>query len=800
MEKARHGSGRNPASASTDANSAAVTRSRAKSWAFRIAAATLVPAVLLALLEGGLRLSGFGYDAAYFARIDGQEAVFGNPTFGWRFFPPAIARRPPPIHMPLRKPPGTVRIFVLGSSAAQGFPDPAFSFARVLEVMLQDAYPHVAFEVINTAMVAINSHVVREIAADCASYEPDLFILYEGNNEVVGPFGAGTVFDAFTDNLPMIRARLWLQTTRIGQLAARLGGSLRPRGSTQDLTVWKGMEFFLEQRVPADSPALAGVYDHFRENVRAIAASARRAGAPLLLCTVGVNLKDCAPFAAVRGRGGDEWEARYAEGQRREEAGDAAGAIESYQAACLLDDRYADAFYRLGRCALQLGEVAAARQAFSRARDLDTLRFRTDSRLNAILRELGGSLGAGVRLVDIERLFEDAGVNPAGIAGIEHFYEHVHMNFDGNYEIARALFAEVVALLGQRLRGDTAGAPEPLSRDACANRLAYCGLARHEIAKQVASLLEHPPFTNQLDHAHRLAAARAAARATLPETTPTALAQQRTSFEEALGRRPRDPYLNRAYAGLLAKLSDWERAIQRARDALAITPFDAGLRVELGGFLAMSGDAGEATREYLRVCDDVYADASARADALFGLGVLADRRRSAEEAVRRYNEAIACNPTHVKAMTNLGLLYRRQGQPSLAESRFREVVKHSPDLMLGHFNLALALIDQQKTDEAMASLRRAAEIEPNNPSVRLTIGSLLIQAGRFGEAIEHLEIATKNAPNSPDAWFALGGALWKTDRRSEAEAAFRRTLELKPDHASARQALEKLHEPAPASP
>ena len=46
------------------------------------------------------------------------------------------------------------------------------------------------FEVVNTAVTAINSHVVREIASDLEEIESDLWIVYMGNNEVYGPFGA----------------------------------------------------------------------------------------------------------------------------------------------------------------------------------------------------------------------------------------------------------------------------------------------------------------------------------------------------------------------------------------------------------------------------------------------------------------------------------------------------------------------------------------------------------------------------------------------------------------------------------
>ena len=105
------------------------------------------------------------------------------------------------------KPAGKVRIFVLGGSAAMGTPDPSFNFGQILGVMLREQYPGVQFEVVNGAMTAINSYVVREIARDCAAREPDLFVVYMGNNEVIGPYGPGTVFQWGTQTL--VRSRAW---------------------------------------------------------------------------------------------------------------------------------------------------------------------------------------------------------------------------------------------------------------------------------------------------------------------------------------------------------------------------------------------------------------------------------------------------------------------------------------------------------------------------------------------------------------------------------------------------------------
>ena len=47
-------------------------------------------------------------------------------------------------------------------------------------------------------MTGINSHVILPLARDCEEARADVWVIYMGNNEVVGPFGAGTVFGSQT--------------------------------------------------------------------------------------------------------------------------------------------------------------------------------------------------------------------------------------------------------------------------------------------------------------------------------------------------------------------------------------------------------------------------------------------------------------------------------------------------------------------------------------------------------------------------------------------------------------------------
>jgi len=479
--------------------------SRLRLWLFRVIAATVIPLVLLGLGEIGLRVAGYGYKTSFFIEADGLYTI--NKEFGLRFFPHSLARPPWPAYVDTHKVPGTYRIFVIGGSAAQGVPDPAYGFAEILKTMLTDTYPHARFEVVVAALTAINSHVVLPIARDCAAHEPDLLIVYLGNNEVIGPFGPGTVFRGFASNLTLIRAYLAAQTTKLGQLAvdliAKLPGKEEPRQYT-------GMDMFVDSLVSANDPRLPVVYEHFRRNLRDICQAGRKAGADTILCTVGVNLRHCAPFASThRAHLSDSdlawWDSIFRAGVELDEAGDPVAAISKYLAAEQIDGRYAELQFRLGRCYLAVGEPGLARYAFAFARDLDALRFRADSDINRVIREVAAGEGPGVHLVDAEQAMAESDLSPDGLPGEELFFEHVHMTFDGNYEVARAIFPAAVSCLPDAIRSRGPAAPAPPSRQRCAELMELTAREQACMFSDMLRMTEGPPFTSQFNYAERRA-------------------------------------------------------------------------------------------------------------------------------------------------------------------------------------------------------------------------------------------------------------------------------------------------------
>ncbi len=529
------------------------TRHGAGYWGLRIASAILLPLVLLGLIEAGLRLSGVGYstDLTVPCTVQGKAAACYNLFFPAPFFPPGMMKAPQVYAIPAEKAKGTYRIFVLGESAAMGDPDPAYAFSRYLEVMLRQRYPATKFEVVNTGSVAINSHVLLPIAKGLVKEQPDLFIIYSGNNEVVGPYGPGTALTSGGMSMPVIRAGIVLHSSRIGQLLTKVGTQKRE---------WGGMEMFLDKQIPASSPLMKDTYANFEQNLRETVEVARKSGARVIVSTVATNMKDCAPFASIHREGLvasdlQRWSALVQQGAELEGARSYAEALKVYSEATKIDDQYAELEFRMARALWMLGDYIGARQHYLRARDLDTLRFRADGRINDINRAVASS-AAGAELVDAEEVFSKE--SPNGAVGSELVYEHVHMTPLGNYVLARAMFLQIASKMPAEA-GRAAAEADVASQADCERLLAFTPHDHTRIAGEMLQRLQKPPFTNQLNHSDQLL--RLAFEAEVPDENPEATSAE---YQLAIAQNPNDRVLRYNY-GLFLFGYDRNAAIAQLR-------------------------------------------------------------------------------------------------------------------------------------------------------------------------------------------------------------------------------------------
>jgi tetratricopeptide (TPR) repeat protein len=787
-----------------------------------------------ALSESVLRWSGRGYPTSFLlpARIEGQDVLIQNDRFTRRFFGSGQVRLPFPLAISKVKDINTVRIFVFGESAAYGDPQPYFGLPRMLEALLSGRYPGVRFEIVNAAMTAINSHAIRDIARDCARQNGDIWVIYMGNNEVVGPYGAGTVFGPKSPNLALIRTSLLLRSTRTGQclegFLGRVGG--KPASDVE----WGGMQMFVKNQVRQDDPRMAAVYSHFQRNLDDILHSGLDSGAKIVLSTVASNLKDCAPFGSWHriDLAADEltgWNKLYREGVAAQESKQWMAAAESFRLADKVDDRFAELHFRWAGCCLALGQDAEALRQFTLARDLDTLRFRADSRINEIIRQSGAKWrGKGVRFADAQEVL--ARESPHGLTGEEFFYEHVHLNFEGNYRLARALAEQISQLLPESLAHHSEARPAWPSVNDCARRLAWGDWDRHAIGVELLKRLNAPPFTFQLNHVEQVERLRREKERLRLATRPAAVKEAVLQCRAALDGAPHDWVLQSKLATLLEASGDLAGAADACRLVTQWMPYRTIGWYELGGILALQNDSAGASAAF----NEVLRQDPSAVGALLSLGNLAARRGENDEALQYFERALKLKPHWVPALWAAGSVMEITGKTKEAQEHFRQallapglksdelgalgrfcydkgwlneaVTNFTKSLQLDtsdtttHFNLGMALVKLERYSDAQFHFAEAIRLDPDMALAHLWLGCELGRQGKLAEATEQLATAVRLKPDLIDARSNLGIALYRQRHDQEALEQFQEVLRQAPDNPIALKHVRLIEEKAAALP
>jgi tetratricopeptide (TPR) repeat protein len=715
----------------------------------------LVPAVVLGALEFALRLAGYGYSTHLFKRqrIGNELFLVENTDFSLRFFPPEIARTPGPIKIKPEKPPGIYRIFILGESAAMGDPEPGFGAARYLEALLRERFPEANFEIVNVAFTAINSHVIVPIARDCAARQGDLWIIYMGNNEMVGPFGAATIFGAKAPPVALVRLGLALQRSRVGQLMAAVAGRLKSKASAP--ASWGGMQMFLGNQVAPDSPRKEAVYRNFRQNLRDILRAGLDSGARVVLSTVAVNLKDSPPFASFSSTNlpatdRSRYEALFADGLAGETRGAWAEAAQPFEEASRLSPLSAEVHFHWANCLLNMTNTIAARQHFQAACDLDTLPFRTDSRINSLIAD-AAQQAAHPSLI----LFDASGwlaTNcPTGIPGQESFYEHVHFNFDGNYRLGLGWAEQVARGLPTALTRHAAASWA--SQDICERRLGLTDWNRCIVADNVLHRYQQPPLSGQSNNGSRMQALQSKITEWHSRMDSAAAAKARELYLEAIGRAPDDYCLHENFAS----------------------------------FLAATGDLPGAAAQWQRVHEIIPQDYLAN----FRLGELLPQLGQLSEAQARLFEAIASHPYLSDPWVELGKIHIAEGKYELALNnlgRAQQLRPSDPECAY-HSGRALALLSRRA--EAIAQFRQAIRLNPDYWQAHDALGGLLGLDGRVSEAKAEFVQVLRLQPGYGHAHLNLGVALLKEGQASAAAQEFQEALRLEPTNAVARDYLRQ---------
>jgi cytochrome c-type biogenesis protein CcmH/NrfG len=170
---------------------------------------------------------------------------------------------------------------------------------------------------------------------------------------------------------------------------------------------------------------------------------------------------------------------------------------------------------------------------------------------------------------------------------------------------------------------------------------------------------------------------------------------------------------------------------------------------------------------------------------LYDAGNLDDARRELEALVRSGAE----DP---QVFLLLGVIDRTAGRFGSAVTSLERARGLALDATPMAVELATTLAWSRELDRAIALFHEVLTAEPANTGARVGLGFALAWQGHLDEARTTFEALTRDEPRNGSAWSGLGFVERAALRRTAAEAAYRRALEIEPGDAEATDALEQL--------
>ena len=724
---------------------------RLRRTSFRLALAVTAPLAVIIVLELACHLFGWGHPTRFVLRAkhEGIPVWIDNQIFGYRFFDPAVSRAPTPIMVPVDKATNEFRIVVLGESAAMGEPEPAYGPARMLEQLISVQHPGKHVRVINAAMTAINSHVIAEIARDLGRLQPDVVILYIGNNEVVGPFGPGTVFHTYAASPALNRLRVAL--TRLRVTSAIRSMLFVQRG---DREIWRGMEMFTRNRVSANDPRMKTVYSSLRGNIERIVKRAESVKSHVIISTIAVNLADQAPL----------------------------------DGSPVVND--------------------TSLNALKQQRDADTLRFRADSKINKIMSDVAHD-NPRIHLVDAERAFEQEGA-PGKKWFIDHVhftfdgsYRLARLWNDAIDTILPDESAKVLTRdeMAQRLvlnpynaleiaevMLERASRPPFFTTADRSSRLLHWTREHARLMQQTRSL-----SLDEVIYAFDIAMKREPRDVHHPQQAIRALLMD-DRFQDAGERLTRLHAMIPHRADVRGWMAIWaalggkpERAWDiMTRDAPDLGQLPADMIVSASETLLQAGYREESLALLSSVA--AYYPNRLRLQAL--LASRYAQTGQTAQALELLERLAGAHPDEQWIQEEFGLLLAMSGQPERATARLAHLTKASdPEDRMKWIQF---LLYQRRVDEAETALLSLVDEIPDNGNALQQLARINRQRGDLRRAITYMEQWLEVEPWQSTAWGLLGDWYDEADHTKEAVAAYAQAITLLPHPTDTQRALAWL--------
>jgi tetratricopeptide (TPR) repeat protein len=590
---------------------------------------------------------------------------------------------------PREKDPDSYRIFCVGGSTTYGRPyRDRVSFCGWLRAYLQAAEPSRNWEVINAGGISYASYRVARLMNELKDYQPDLFIVYSGQNEFLEQRSYGALL-----SMPdwVIDLDATLSGTRIYS-AMKLGLEAIESASQQlherDRMSGEVDEILNHTLGPQsyhrDDVLKQHIVTHYRLNMRRMARIARSVNADIIYVKPAINIKDMSPFKSEHKEGLSlqalmQWQALIGRAAEQYAAGDADTALTDYRQALEIDDRYADLHFRIGRLLYETGRYDEAEKSLRRAVEEDVAPLRILASMQQIVEEVASSEDAP--LVDFADILRRAYLKRSdhAVFGNEYFVDHVHTNMEGYRLLGLALFDKLVQ---QGVAAPDASWNEARIEDV--RREVIAELDPRDEGETLLNLGRVFDWAGKFNEAYNV-------------------------LKRAMEILGPSPGIYTRLAKSSYGLGRLEESVQYFREALALEPNDFGTHSRLGMVLAELGHL--------------------------------------DEAIEECRTELELHPGYSTGHAGLAKLLGEAGDNVEAQKHFETALQINPDSEFAHVNFAFFLIRQKRYDEALAHSEQALRIDPGQHEAHDAIGLIMKQRGKLELAIQHFSEAIRLQPD-----------------------------------------------------
>jgi Flp pilus assembly protein TadD/peroxiredoxin len=232
----------------------------------------------------------------------------------------------------------------------------------------------------------------------------------------------------------------------------------------------------------------------------------------------------------------------------------------------------------------------------------------------------------------------------------------------------------------------------------------------------------------------------------------------------------------------------FDQAAESFKQVVAAKPDDADAYYNLGTLSLRRKDLKQA-REYL---EQTLKLRPTYPEAWNNLGMMAAEQNQFDDAIDDFNRALAQRPTYAVALLNLGNVYRKQRAFDKANDCLTRALALLPDDPEINYSLGMLFAQQNQMQPASTYLQRALELRPDYPEASNNLGIVFVRQQDYSRAETQFKTGIRVSPGFDQSYLNLARLYAMQNDKDKARQVLRDLLQIQPENANAKQALEML--------